>query len=140
MGITQIPTEGEDQTLDLPEQATGDRFNWPFTQVEQQTLRRWLGGEPVAAIGTVVFHGFVVNSTDEGTPFPTGWSVSNNSTGSCTLTHNLGTTDYTIVCTSEGTVSIMSPQTRGTDTITILSYSTAANLQNTDFFFMVVKT
>ena len=84
-----------------------------------------------------VYYGFVNNSTSAGTPFPEGWSVVNNGTGDCTITHNLGTTEYVVLATSEGTASIMSPQTRNTNTISIFSYSTAGTSQSTDFFFAV---
>lgn len=97
-----------------------------------QTNHAW------TCVGGGIYHGLVVNSSSAGTPFPTGWSVANNATGDCTITHNLGTTNYTFVCVSKGTVSIMSPQTPGSNSIQVTSYSTAAAAQSTDFWFILI--
>jgi len=97
-----------------------------------QTNHEW------TCVGGGIYHGVVINSSSAGTPFPTGWSVANNATGECTITHNLGTTNYTFVCVSKGTASIMSPQAQGSNTIKVLSFSTAAAAQSTDFFFILI--
>ncbi len=47
---------------------------------------------------TLVYTGFV-SSGAAGTPFPTGWSITNPTTGNYQITHNLGTTAYTVVAT-----------------------------------------
>lgn len=45
------------------------------------------------------YPGYVKDDATFASPYflPTGWSVANGATGQYTVTHNLGTTDYTLV-------------------------------------------
>ena len=53
---------------------------------------------PKKYVDSRVFTG-QVKSDVAGTPFPKGWSVNNGSTGNYTITHNLGTTNYSVSVT-----------------------------------------
>jgi len=62
------------------------------------------GSDMTQKIGNAVtiYHGRVEETGDEGTPFPTGWTSVKNSTGRYTVTHNLGTTNYTLLISGQG--------------------------------------
>jgi hypothetical protein len=49
------------------------------------------------------------NSNATTVSLPSGWSVTNPTTGSYTLTHNLGTTNYSIVALPEDTLATLTP-------------------------------
>lgn len=58
--------------------------------------------------GSSLYSGAVTSGGTAGTPFPSGWTVSVGSGGSVgiyTITHNLGTTAYTVVATATGAFS-----------------------------------
>lgn len=48
---------------------------------------------------SAIYSGYVVSGGTAGTPFPSGWTVSNLGTGAYQITHNLGTTNYIVVAT-----------------------------------------
>lgn len=60
------------------------------------------------------FGGTVNANGTAGTPFPSGWSVAHTGTGAYTVTHNLGTTNYVVVITLNGslTVSVVNLQSK----------------------------
>lgn len=51
-----------------------------------------------------------------GTPFPTGWTVSKTGTGTYLITHNLGTTSYTVAATPLGFYNIVQVASRQSTT------------------------
>lgn len=55
-------------------------------------------------LGQDTVYGGRVTSGAAGTPFPTGWSVTNPSTGNYQITHNLGHQSYAVTVTPESIV------------------------------------
>ena len=87
---------------------------------------------------SVAYFGYCSAIGTAGTPFPSGWSVSSDGSGKSTVTHNLGHTNYSVVCTGDGAISIPSIQSIGTNTFVVWWYSTVASLQSTAYHFVLV--
>lgn len=88
-----------------------------------------------------VFHGFVNDDGSEGTPFPSGWSSTNNSTGIYTVTHDLSSTDYSVVAVPvASTVKDITISSRGSDTFVVRISNLSDTLENNDFMFILCRT
>ena len=91
---------------------------------------------------SAVYAGRVNGSSSAGTPFPAGWTVAQNSTGNCTVTHNLNRDDHAVL------VSLIDDDatTLGTSAITVTSDKTTFTVDigssglnfNHDFYFAVL--
>lgn len=90
----------------------------------------------------VIYHGYVNSDGTEGSTFPSGWSSARTATGRYTVTHSIGTTDYSVVAT---------PQSPATKTCTIESLSSStfvfrvanvatAALEDNSFMFILCET
>jgi hypothetical protein len=88
--------------------------------------------------GSTIYGGHVVNSTSAGSPFPSGWSAANTTTGVCTVTHNLGTTAYTVNVTVNGGIYDWWVQSKNLNSFQVVSYITSSSPVNIDFDFMLL--
>ena len=78
-----------------------------------------------------------VDSTGAAISLPSGWSSSKSATGTYTITHNLGTTAYTVVATPESTRRF-ADALRDTNTMNFYLYnSTSDSLADTQFGFIL---
>ncbi len=85
-----------------------------------------------------VYYGYVESDGDEGTPFPSGWSSSNDSTGVYTVTHNLGTSAYSVVVVPRAsTVKDISVSVRGSNSFTVRVSNLSDTLEDNDFMFIL---
>lgn len=84
-----------------------------------------------------VFPGAVSNSTSAGTPFPSGWTVSNNTTGVCTITHNLGTINYAVSILPQAGDIVPNIQSKGANSFQVRTDLNATTPSNTSFDFIV---
>lgn len=85
------------------------------------------------------FVGNVTACTSIGTIFPPGWTVVNTATGVCTVTHNLGTTAYSVVATPfiiAGFASFTFINTQAANSFQIECYANGG-LNNCDFNFIL---
>lgn len=88
-------------------------------------------------VGTV-YAGYVTSGGGEGTPFPSGWSVSNDATGVYTVDHFLGTTAYSVTCTARAsTVKNITVSSRSSNSFTVRVANLSDVLENNDFMFTV---
>ena len=78
----------------------------------------------------------VVTSNAAGTPFPTGWTVVNGSTGEYTITHNLGTTDYTVSALAHASL-FCQLASKGANSFLLIWWASQSTTQNCDFDFQV---
>lgn len=92
----------------------------------------------VGSSGSTTHYIGAIQSNVAGTPFPTGWSVVNNSTGIYTITHNLGNTTYVVIASGLGSAGVPVISARNATTFVISWYSLAANLQSMDFNFDLI--
>lgn len=89
---------------------------------------------------STVYGGVVLSGGTAGTPFPTGWTVAHTGTGDYTITHNLGTTNYTFTGTLfANTGAIITFNTQNTNTLEVLVKDLSGNLTDRTFSFIVVK-
>lgn len=90
--------------------------------------------------------GLVNAAGTAGAYFPAGWSVARPSTGVYTVTHNLGSTSYAVVCTIIGSavITIYNITNRGSNSFTITFYNQTGSITwaaaNTDFDFILTTT
>lgn len=93
---------------------------------------------PTASLST--YGGRVSSSSSAGTPFPSGWSVTNITTGVCQITHNLGNTKYVAVATcADNNVNEFYLFNYNVDYFFVNS-SIGASPVNCDFSFIVIQT
>ena len=84
------------------------------------------------------FAGAFDSAGDAGSPFPTGWTVSRTGTGNYLITHNLGTTEYSVVATPLGTYNIVQVASRNSNTFELYSVDRATgNVSNTGMNFVL---
>lgn len=105
------------------------------TYSELKSALQWLG------IGVGSTFGGYVNGDGTAASLPVGWSSAKTGTGAYTVTHNLGTTNYTVVAVAAGAVfGVCSLYAINADDFDISIESLAASLQDTDFTFIVLPT
>ena len=83
----------------------------------------------------------IVASGVASTPFPSGWSVTKNSTGDYTITHNLGTTTYAVLTTEEGSQTLVWPViSKGANSFEVLGndYTTNTSVDGTMAFNLLI--
>jgi hypothetical protein len=72
------------------------------------------------------------------TPFPTGWSLNKTGTGTYEITHNLGTTSYTVTATPLGAYNIVQVASRNSNTFELYAVDRATgSLANTGMNFIL---
>lgn len=92
----------------------------------------------VAGSTGAVYPGAVLSGGTAGTPFPSGWSVSHTGTGDYTITHNLGTTNYSFAGTLfASTGAIITLNTQNSNDMEILVKTTAGASVDRTFSFIV---
>lgn len=77
-----------------------------------------------------------VTSGAAGSPFPAGWSVTNGSTGEYTITHNLGTTAYTVAALAHAS-NWCQLASKGSNSFLLIFWSSQASTVNNDFDFQL---
>lgn len=90
-----------------------------------------------------VYGGFVNSGGTTGTPFPSGWTVATPGAGRYTITHNLATTNYSVVVSNKSAFSnVGSIVTLGSNSMEIDMYNNTVgatwSATNTSFFFILV--
>ena len=91
-------------------------------------------------LDTKVYGGQVTNAGTAAIPYgPSGWTVSRNSVGNVTLTHNLGTTNYAIVPSPNSAVFKAIWSSLAANTVQIITYDTANALADTGFNFVLAR-
>lgn len=87
----------------------------------------------------ISYGGVVLSGGTAGTPFPAGWSVAHTGTGDYTITHNLGTTNYTFVGTLfANTGAIITFNQQNSNTMEILVKDLTGTLVDRTFSFIVL--
>lgn len=88
-----------------------------------------------------VYTGYVNSDGSTGTPFPSGWSCSHTgSTGTYTITHNLGTSNYVALVCVVGNAYVGYVSTRGTNTLVVEIRSLVPSQVESDFMFTLIPT
>ncbi len=88
-----------------------------------------------------VFHGFVNSDGTAGTPFPSGWSSAHTATGRYTITHDLGSTGYSVVATAQAsTVKNITIESRGSDSFIVRIANLSDTLEDNNFMFILCRT
>jgi hypothetical protein len=77
-----------------------------------------------------------VTSGAAGSPFPSGWTVSNGSTGEYTITHNLGTTAYTVATLAHSSY-FCELASKGSNSFLLIFWASQSTTDNTDFDFQL---
>lgn len=89
----------------------------------------------------VTYYGYVNSNGTEGTPFPSGWSSSNDGTGLYTVTHNLDTTSYSVTVSPVGSaLKFASIQVRGLDSFQVRVANASVALEDNPFMFILTRT
>lgn len=84
-------------------------------------------------------YGGILAANGVGT-LPTGWSAVHNSTGSYTITHNLGTTSYTVTAALfAGSTGYVIPQDHLINTFNVFTYNVSSSSADTAFSFILTK-
>lgn len=124
--------------MDTELQERVDTLEASFSTLENRvSFHKHTGADETQKLNlNTVYVGKVVSNAAS-TPFPVRWTAAQTAAGKYTITHNLGHTNYAPVCTGIGAVSIPSIQSNGSTTFVVWFYSTAGNLQDTDFTFIV---
>lgn len=92
---------------------------------------------PTTSTSTVPIYSGQVSSNAAGSFFPAGWTLNHAGTGSYTLTHNLGDTNYAIVVTSVSS-NIYVAVTLGTNSVDIETFDASSGSNtNADFVFIL---
>lgn len=87
------------------------------------------------------YPGYVKSDGTTAAPYflPAGWSVARAPTGAYTVTHNLNTTQYAVVCQPAGAVvGIASIYAVNANDFHVSLFSSGASSQDQDFTFIVV--
>lgn len=126
----------EQRIIDLIKQYTSDTFQKRIgdtpTDALQLVNKKYVDGK-TGKFGTV-------SSGAAGTPFPTGWSASKNSTGNYTITHNLGTTSYVVVATPVGNDTIHAViLSTGSNSFVVVTANNAGSDADCDFMFILAS-
>lgn len=75
-----------------------------------------------------------------GGTLPSGWSATNIATGRYTVTHNLGTSSYSVVVTPVVSVAkVWAIESKGSNSFTVRIANTSFTLENNPFDFMLFK-
>lgn len=85
------------------------------------------------------FSGAVISAALESGWNTSGWSVTNPSTGTYTVTHNLGHTNYSVLLTvfaSNAKIAVIT--TRSVNSFTVVVTNNVGSLENNNFFFELV--
>lgn len=85
---------------------------------------------------SVSYYTGVVTSNAAGTPFPSGWSVAHGSTGEYTITHDLGTTDYTVSALSHSSY-FCQLTSKGSSSFLLIWWASQSATDDCDFDFTV---
>lgn len=84
--------------------------------------------------------GQVSSGGSAGTPFPSGWSVSNIATGRYEVTHNFGTTAYSVIATVNASIAkIWCIESKGSNSFIMRIANTSFSLENNAFEFVVIR-
>lgn len=81
------------------------------------------------------YPGHVAFGGSPSTPFPTGWTSVHNSTGSYTVTHNLGTTLYAVEFTAFSQLSFFQITAQGANSFTVGTNNLGGSSADTEFYF-----
>ena len=99
-----------------------------------------VGALPTYQASPVVPYAGVVNSDGTaGTPFPSGWSSTKNAGGDYTITHNLGTTSYSVVITAISGGDLCKAATISSNTFRVFTFANGGTYTDTKFNFLLVK-
>lgn len=91
-------------------------------------------------IQPVMHFGYVNSGATMGTN-PSGFSVSSSATGVYTVTHNLGTTSYSVICTPRASVvKNITVSVRDTNSFTVRISNLSDVLEDNDFMFVLAKS
>lgn len=88
---------------------------------------------PKNYVDSKIYAGFVNLDGSSGLPFPTGWTSANLSSGAYRITHNLGTTNYSVVATlnylNDGNlrVALLALKTSTTFDIELFGFGSGSN-------------
>lgn len=140
--VTRIPYHIHNN-LDAPQIPFIGLSDTPYTysgQAGKTLIVNPLGTGLIFAKASSGYPGYVNAAGTAGTPFPAGWSVTSTGTGAYTVTHNLGTTNYTVVLTAAGaTFHVCAIYSINSNNFTCsLSTIVGASLQNGDFTFILL--
>jgi hypothetical protein len=103
----------------------------PFQAGDVKSAQQWLGKDRV--------YGGYVYAAGTALLLPAGWTSAKTSTGAYTVTHNLGTTRYSIVATAAGaTFGACSVYAINANDFHLSIVSMGASLQDTDFTFILL--
>lgn len=84
-----------------------------------------------------LYGGSVLSTGVAGSFFPSTWSVAHTATGRYTITHNLGTTSYSIVANNQSTTYVCSIVSLSANTVEIDIYN-STTLTDSAFNFILL--
>ena len=93
-----------------------------------------------AQLDAKVYGGRIANNgTASVTYGPSGWTVSRTAAGTVVITHNLGTTNYTIVASPYLASFRLTPSVINANDVTIITWNTADVAQDSGFNFTLAR-
>jgi len=93
----------------------------------------------IGTVGSIVYGGHITGSA-AGTPFPNGWSVTHVGTGDYTITHHLGTTNYSVFATLGSIVGYINCISKLANSCDITTHNTSAAATDMDFDFLIIPS
>jgi hypothetical protein len=88
--------------------------------------------------GMITYGGTVASTGSLTSSFPLGWSAVRNSLGNYTITHNLNTTNYSMVATSQNDHTTMEVNTMNANTVNVLAWNAGSAIDSTFNFILTV--
>lgn len=141
----QLPTQPEplmdDQFGLIPTISQTPTFK-PRKMIEQLRIQNgtvWVydqANDSWFQLGSDTVYGGKVVSGASSTPFPSGWSVSNPSTGNYQITHNLGHTSYSVTITPLQ-VAIPNITDHSSNTFSVNFRNSSFTDADSNFFFIL---
>ena len=118
--------------------ATGGIFSGTVSGADATAVTHFLTKGQVVA--TMVKNDFIALGTVSFELPPSGWTVTRTSTGIIQVTHNLGTTNYTVVVCGNNNQRVSSMSSKLANSFTALTFQSTTNTLTDDHFsFILVK-
>lgn len=126
-----------------------DQIDQKFKEKLGKSFDKKIGDIPTDALQLVpkkyvdqkIYAGYVNADGSAGKPFPSGWTVVNSSTAAYTITHNLGTTNYSILVTAlynnDGVIQTALFNNKAANSVGIIFFVKSGGNSNCAFSFAI---
>lgn len=90
-----------------------------------------------ASAAVPIYSGMVVSGGTAGSFFPSGWTVTDDGTGHYTVTHNLGTTSYSVVANAVAEGLLTTIYSHLSDSFDIVIVNLSNSPTDSDLYFIL---